>query len=38
MSTRRAERKASPLPELARLLLPFDHIASIIVDADHGIV
>jgi hypothetical protein len=38
MSARRAERKASPLFELALVLVRFDHIASIIVDANHGIV
>jgi hypothetical protein len=38
MSARRAERKASPPFELAFVLVRFDHIASIIVDANHGIV
>ena len=28
MSTRRAERKASPLFEIARVLVRFDHVAS----------
>jgi hypothetical protein len=37
MSTRRAERKASPLFELTRLLVRLDHAASRIVDANHGI-
>ena len=27
MSARRAERKASPLPELARVLVRLDHVA-----------
>jgi hypothetical protein len=36
MSARRAERKASPLFELALVLVRFDHIASIIVDANHS--
>jgi hypothetical protein len=38
MSARRAERKASPLFEIARLLVRFDHVARIIVDANHGIM
>jgi hypothetical protein len=30
--------KRSPLFELARVLVSFDHIASIIVNANHGIM
>jgi hypothetical protein len=37
MSARRAERKASPLFEIARVLVRFDHVASAIVNADHSI-
>ena len=33
MSARRAERKASPLFEIARVLVYFDHVASFIVNA-----
>jgi hypothetical protein len=36
MSTRRAERKASPLFELTRLLVRLDHVASRIVNANHS--
>jgi hypothetical protein len=36
MSTRRAERKASPLFEIARVLVRFNHAASLIVNAGHG--
>jgi hypothetical protein len=36
LSIRRADRKASPLSELARLLVRFNHVASIIVNADHS--
>ena len=35
MSARRAERKASPLSEIARVLVRFDHVASNIVNANH---
>ena len=38
MSAKLAERKASPLFELARVLMRFDHVASIIVNADHSIM
>ena len=38
MSARRAERKASPLSELARVLVHFDHIARCIVNANHCIM
>jgi hypothetical protein len=34
MSARRAERKASPLSGIARLLVRFDHVASVIVNAN----
>jgi hypothetical protein len=37
MSTSRAERKPSPRFELARVLVRFNHIASVIVNADHTI-
>jgi predicted trehalose synthase len=37
MSARRAERKASPLFEIARVLVRFDHVASFIVNANHSI-
>jgi hypothetical protein len=33
MSARRAERKASPLFEIARVLVRFNHVASAIVNA-----
>jgi hypothetical protein len=36
MSARRAECKTSPLSELARMLMRFDHVASIIVNPDHS--
>jgi hypothetical protein len=38
MSARRAERKASPLSEIARMLVRFDHVANFIVNANHGIM
>jgi hypothetical protein len=38
MSARRAERKASPLSEIVRVLVCFDHLACLIVDANHSIV
>jgi hypothetical protein len=36
MSARRAERKASPLFEIVRVLVRFDHVASFIVNANHS--
>jgi hypothetical protein len=36
MSARRAERKASPLFEIARLLVRFDHVATFVVNANHS--
>jgi hypothetical protein len=36
MSVRRAERKASPLTELARVFVRLDHVARIIVNANHS--
>jgi hypothetical protein len=36
MSTKRAERKASPLSEIARVLVRFHHVARFIVNANHG--
>jgi len=38
MSARRAERKASPLSEIALMLVRFDHVASFIVNTNHGIM
>jgi hypothetical protein len=38
MSARRAERKASPLFEIARVLVRLNHIARFIVNANHGIM
>jgi hypothetical protein len=38
MSARRAERKASPLFELAHVLVRLNHIAHCIVNANHGIM
>jgi hypothetical protein len=38
MSARRAERKASPLFEIARVLVRFDHVASFVVNANHSIM
>jgi hypothetical protein len=38
MSARRAERKASPLFELASVLMRLDHVACFIVNANHSIV
>jgi hypothetical protein len=38
MSARGAERKASPLSEIARVLVRFNHVARIIVNADHSII
>jgi CBS domain-containing protein len=37
MSARRAERKASLLTQLARVLVRFDYVASFIVNANHSI-
>jgi hypothetical protein len=38
MSARRAERKTSPLFEIASLLVRFDHVASFIVNAGDGVI
>jgi hypothetical protein len=38
MSARRAERKASPLFEIAGALVRFNHIARFIVNANHSIM
>jgi hypothetical protein len=38
MSARRAERKASPLSEIARVLVRFNHVARIIVNANHSVM
>jgi hypothetical protein len=38
MSARRAERKASTLFEIPRVLVRLDHIARFIVNANHSIV
>jgi hypothetical protein len=38
MSARRAERKASPLFEIARLLVRLDHVASFIANANRSII
>jgi hypothetical protein len=38
MSARRAERKASPLFEIAVVLVRLDHVASFIVNANHGAI
>jgi hypothetical protein len=38
ISARRAERKASPLFEIASLLVRFDHVASFIVNAGDGVI
>jgi hypothetical protein len=35
MSAGRAERKASPLSEIARVLVRFNHIARFIINANH---
>jgi hypothetical protein len=37
MSARRAERKASPLFEIARVLVRLNHVARLIANANHGI-
>jgi hypothetical protein len=34
----RSAAKSRPLFELARVLVPFDHVASVIVNANHGIM
>jgi hypothetical protein len=36
MSARRAERKASPLSEIARVLVRFNHIVSGIINPNHS--
>jgi hypothetical protein len=38
MSAKRAERKASPLSELARVLVRLDHVAGFIVNATHSVM
>jgi hypothetical protein len=38
MSARRAERKTSPLSEVTLVLVCLDHLASIIENANHGIM
>jgi len=38
MSARRAERKATPLSEIARMLVRFNQVSSFIVNANHSIV
>jgi hypothetical protein len=38
MGARRAERKASPLSEIARVLVRFNHVARIIVNANHSVM
>ena len=38
MSGRSAERKPSPLFELARVLVRLDHVARFIVNANHSIM
>ena len=38
MSARSAERKPSPLFELACMLVRFDHVARIIINRNHSIV
>jgi hypothetical protein len=38
MSARRTERKASPFFEIARVFMRFDHVASLIVNANHSIM
>ena len=35
---RREEKVNSPLFEIARVLVRFDHIARVVVDANHGIM
>jgi hypothetical protein len=35
MSTRRAERKTSPLTEIALVFVRFNHVARFIVNANH---
>jgi hypothetical protein len=38
MSARRAERKASPLSEIARVLVRVDHVTSVIINANHSVL
>jgi hypothetical protein len=38
MSASRAERKASPLSKIARVLVRVDHVARFIVNANHSIL
>jgi hypothetical protein len=38
MSARRAERKASPLSEIACMLVRFDHVARFIVNANNSVM
>jgi len=38
MSARHAERKASALSKLSLVFVRLDHVASVIVNANHGIV
>jgi hypothetical protein len=38
MSARRAERNASPLFEIARLLVRFKQVARVIANANHGVM
>jgi hypothetical protein len=38
LSARRAERKASPLFEIANVVVCFKHVARFIVNTDHGVV
>jgi hypothetical protein len=35
---RNGDKRRSPLFEIARLLVRFDHVASFIVNANHGIM
>jgi hypothetical protein len=37
-SARRAKRKASPLEEIAFVLVRFNHVAKFIVNLNHGMV
>jgi hypothetical protein len=38
MSAKSAERKASPLSEIARVLVRLNHVASSITNANHSIM
>jgi hypothetical protein len=38
MSARRAERKASPLSEIACMLMRFNQVSSLIKNTNHGIM